>query len=92
MNKEEIKLTLSKEELEIILVGVGDMILNFAEKDYSVELELTAEEYFKFGYIPKEKYDNFLKFSIIRNPVDRILSEINFQKIPKKNSKKHLWN
>ena len=48
MNKKEIKLTLSKEELEIILVGVGDMILNFAEKDYSVELELTAEEYFKF--------------------------------------------
>ena len=48
---------------------------------------LYAEEYFKFGYIPKEKYDNFFKFSIIRNPVDRILSEINFQKIPKKNSK-----
>ena len=48
---------------------------------------LYAEEYFKFGYIPKEKYDKFLKFSIIRNPVDRILSEINFQKIPKKNSK-----
>ena len=48
---------------------------------------LYAEEYFKFGYIPKEKYDKFLKFSIIRNPVDRILSEINFQKIPKKNPK-----
>ena len=48
---------------------------------------LYAEEYFKFGYIPKEKYDNFYKFSIIRNPVDRILSEIIFQKIPKKNSK-----
>ena len=47
---------------------------------------LYAEEYFKFGYIPKEKYDQFFKFSIIRNPVDRILSEINFQKIPKKNS------
>ena len=48
---------------------------------------LYAEEYFKLGYIPKEKYDKFFKFSIIRNPVDRILSEINFQKIPKKNSK-----
>ena len=48
---------------------------------------LYAEEYFKFGYISKEKYDKFFKFSIIRNPVDRILSEINFQKIPKKNSK-----
>ena len=48
---------------------------------------LYAEEYFKLGYIPKEKYDKFFKFSIIRNPIDRILSEINFQKIPKKNSK-----
>ena len=48
---------------------------------------LYAEEYFKFGYIPKEKYDKFFKFSIIRNPIDRILSEINFQKIPKKNPK-----
>ena len=48
---------------------------------------LYAEEYFKFGYISKEKYDKFFKFSIIRNPVDRILSEINFQKIPKKNPK-----
>ena len=48
---------------------------------------LYAEEYFKFGYITKETYDKFFKFSIIRNPVDRILSEINFQKIPKKNPK-----
>ena len=47
---------------------------------------LYAEEYFKFGYIPKEKFDKFFKFSIIRNPVDRILSEINYQRIPKKNS------
>ena len=48
---------------------------------------LYAEEYFNFGYIPKKNFDNFLKFTIIRNPVDRILSEINFQKIPKKNPK-----
>ena len=48
---------------------------------------LYAEEYFKFGYISKEKFDKFLKFSIIRDPVDRILSELNFQGIPRKNSK-----
>ena len=48
---------------------------------------LYAEEYFKFGYISKEQFENFLKFSIIRNPVDRILSELNFQGIPRKNSK-----
>ena len=47
---------------------------------------LYAEEYFKFGYISKEKFDKFLKFSIIRNPIDRILSELNFQGIPRKNS------
>ena len=48
---------------------------------------LYAEEYFKFRYISKEKFDKFLKFSIIRNPVDRILSELNFQGIPRRNSK-----
>ena len=60
---------------------------NANEKGPERLAHLYAEEYFKFGYIPKEKYDKFFKFSIIRNPVDRILSEINFQKIPKKNPK-----
>jgi hypothetical protein len=57
MSKEEIKITVSKEELEVMLVGVGEMIANFADKDYSEELELTIEEYFKFLSNIKPTYD-----------------------------------
>ena len=61
MNKEEVTFTVSKEELEIILVGVGEMIANFANKDYSEELELTVEEYFKFLSNIQPTYEKIAK-------------------------------
>jgi len=66
------------------IVSLEGVLLRLA-----MDNKISREEFLKY-YLGNEinpKFENFLKFSIIRNPVDRILSELNFQGIPRKNSK-----
>ena len=44
---------------------------------------LYANEYVKFGYINEGDFNRFFKFSIMRDPIDRVISELNFRRVAK---------
>jgi hypothetical protein len=45
---------------------------------------LFANEYVKFGYINASRFNDYFKFTVIRDPIDRILSELNYRQIKRR--------
>lgn len=44
---------------------------------------LYASEYIKFGYISEAEFRAFFKFSVVRDPIDRMISELNWREVGK---------
>lgn len=49
-----------------------------------VLVHMTAQEYVDLGYISKEDFNNYFKFSIVRNPYSRFISAYKFNKVYEK--------